>query len=66
MKNNYKYQKDIVAKAYIASTEDEIMYIIKTSNDYYIAVFDDAYEISRGKTFIGTKEEFKQKFDIEL
>ncbi len=54
-------------KTYVVNSQDEVIYIIRGGGrDCYIVVYDDAYEISRGETFLGTKEQVETKFNIKL
>ena len=64
--SKYKQMSDLSTKRFI-SDETEIIHIIKTGfQDKYIAVFEDAFEMSLGTTFIGTQEEIEKKFNITL
>jgi len=47
--------------------EPEMVHIIQTGfRDMYLVVWEDAYEMMLGKTEILTKEEIKNKFNIDL
>jgi len=47
--------------------EPEVIHIIQTGfRDRYLVVWEDAYEMVLGKTDVLTKEEIKNKFNIEL
>jgi len=47
--------------------EPEMIHIIQTGfRDRYLVAWEDAFEIMLGKTEILTKEEIKNKFNIEL
>jgi len=64
--SKYKPMSDVNVKRFI-SEDTEVVYVIKTGfQDKYIAVFEDAFEISIGKTVLGTKEEIESNFKIRL
>lgn len=66
---NYEFYKITNAKisSYCLKEEPEVVHFIKTGfEDRYIAVFEDAYELSLGHTRILTKEEIKSDFGIEI
>lgn len=64
---NWKKIKDIKVKQFLSIFEDEVLYIIPSGRTgEYIVVFDDAYEVSVGKTFVGNKEQIKEVYGIEL
>jgi hypothetical protein len=47
--------------------EPEMIHIIQTGfRDRYLVVWEDAYEMVLGKTEILTREEIKNKFNIEF
>jgi len=47
--------------------EPEMIHIIQTGfRDRYLVVWEDAYEMVLGKTDVLTKEEIKNKFNIDL
>lgn len=65
--NKYKPMSDISVKRFISKYEDEVIYVIHTGfQDTWMVVFEDAHEMSLGRTVLGTKEEIKQQFNIEL
>ncbi len=54
-------------QCFISDEGTEVLYIIKTGfEDKYITVWEDAYELVLGDTFIGTKEQVETKFSIKL
>lgn len=47
--------------------EPEVIHTIKTGfEDTYIVVWEDAFEVSLGKTEILSKKQIREKFNIEL
>lgn len=66
MSKKYEPMSDAVVKRFI-SDETEVIYIIKTGfQDKYIAVFEDAFERSLGRTVFATKNEIEKHFKIKL
>lgn len=64
--SKYKPMSDVSVKRFI-SDNTEVIYVIKTGfQDKYMVVFEDAFEISLGKTILGTKEEIENNFKIQL
>lgn len=58
---------DLSVKRFISNYGDEVIYTINTGfQDKWMVVFEDAYEMTLGTTFIGTKTEVESKFNIEL
>ncbi len=58
---------DLAVKRFISYEQDEVIYVINTGfQDKWMVVNEDAYEMSLGKTFIGTKIEVEQEFNIKL
>lgn len=54
-------------KSFRLGDEPELIHVIKTGfKDKYIVAFEDAYEISIGDTFIGSKKVIEEKFNIKL
>jgi len=52
---------------FISEDQQEILYIFQTGfDDKWMVVFEDAHEITLGTSFIGTKTEVEQKFNIRL
>jgi hypothetical protein len=58
---------DVSVKRFLSEDEDEIMYVIKTGFlDKYVAVFEDANELTLAKTVTGNKHYIETKFNIEF
>ena len=56
-----------IVKSFELEGEPECIHVIKTGHfDTYIVVYEDAYELSLGKVFIGSKKDVETKFNIEL
>lgn len=67
MERDWTPMSDTNVKRFISKYEDEVIYVIQTGfQDNWMVVFEDAHEMSLGKTILGTKEEIGQKFKIEL
>jgi len=59
------YPKDGYCRTFQLGNDPEIIHIIKTGfENKYIVVYEDAFEVSLGKTEILTKEELERKYDI--
>lgn len=67
MKTKWTLMQDRLVKTFIHKNQPEMIYVIKTGfEDKWIVVHEDAHEITLGNTFIGTKEEVENKYEIEL
>jgi len=55
-----------VVQRFLSDDEDSLIYIIQATDDRFIVVHDDCYFISSGETFVGTKEEIEQQYNIKL
>lgn len=58
---------DKLINQFIHKSQQEVIYVIQTGfQDTWLVLHEDAHEITLGTTFIGTKEEVKNKFNIKL
>ena len=59
--------KSAEIKTFQWGDEPEVIHIIKTGfDDLYLVVWEDAFQVSLGKTEILNKKDIKDKFNIEL
>ena len=66
MENKWTKIEPTIVDRYLSPYEDEVIILNRVGDDEYVVVYDDAYEISRGTSFFGTKEEIEKKFNIEI
>ena len=58
---------ETISQSFLNDGGDGVLHIIKTGfNDRYIAISEDAYEMELGSIRIGTKEEMKKWFSVNL
>lgn len=63
----WKEIKSTQVRTFQWGEEPEVIHIIKTGfEDTYLVVWEDAYQLTLGKTDIMSKQMIKDKFNIEL
>lgn len=65
-KETYTIMDLKTVRRYKSESEDEIVTVVPLSHGRFCLVFDDAYEMSVFKPFVGEKSEIEEKFNIIL